>query len=55
MVRDRQKKLATRLRQLREELYGGDGTWALAEAIGIPEATWANYERGVTLPSFGTG
>src|SRR4051794_16087990 len=51
MVRDRQKKLAVRLRQLREELYGEDGTWTLAEAIGIPVATWGNYESGVTLPA----
>jgi hypothetical protein len=51
MVRDRHRILAQRLREIREELYGEDGTSTLAEALGIPEATWLNYEMGVTLPA----
>jgi hypothetical protein len=43
--------LAYRLREVREEVYGVDGIPALARALGVPELTWANYERGVTLPA----
>ena len=39
MVRELNRSLARRLRQIREELYGADGIPTLAEAIGIPEET----------------
>ena len=42
--------LAARLHEVREELYGRDAA-ALAAALGLPEATWLNYERGVTMPA----
>ena len=33
------------------ELYGEDGGPMLAEALGLPPRTWANYEMGVTVPA----
>ena len=51
MVRDLNRNLARRLRMLRRELYGTDGIPALAEALGIPDQTWSNYESGVALPA----
>jgi hypothetical protein len=51
MIRDRNRTLARRIREIREELYGEDGVPALAEALGIPARTWANYEGGVALPA----
>ena len=43
--------LAQRVRQVRLELYGENGSPVLAEALGIPAGTWANYESGVTIPA----
>jgi hypothetical protein len=30
---------------------GDDGVSALAEALGIPNRTWSNYQSGATLPA----
>ena len=43
--------LGRRLREIRVDLYGEDGGPRLAEALGIPVRTWANYEMGVTIPA----
>jgi hypothetical protein len=51
MTRDLNRSLAHRLRQVREDLYGECGVPILAEALGIPDRTWSNYESGVTLPA----
>jgi hypothetical protein len=50
-TRDLNRSLADRLRAIREDLYGGCGVPILAEALGIPDRTWSNYESGVTLPA----
>ena len=42
--------LAHRLHEVRIELYGDDGGPLLAELLGLPARTWANYESGVTIP-----
>jgi transcriptional regulator with XRE-family HTH domain len=42
--------LAHRLREVRLDLYGNDGGPLLADALGVPARTWANYESGVTIP-----
>jgi hypothetical protein len=44
-------ELGRRVREVRRELYGESGGPALAEALGVPTATWANYEHGVTIPA----
>ena len=44
------RELGGRLRQVRLELYGEDGVPALARLLGVPDRTWSNYERGVTIP-----
>ena len=49
MVRDLKRSLARRLRLIRRDLYGADGIPTLAEALGIPDQTWSNYESGITL------
>jgi hypothetical protein len=51
MIRELSQTLASRLRQIRLECYGPHGIATLATALGIPEGTWSNYERGVTLPA----
>ena len=51
MVRDLNRSLARRLRMIRRELYGADGIPTLAEALGIPNETWSNYEIGVAIPA----
>jgi hypothetical protein len=43
--------IGLRLRELREDLYGEAGATFLAAALGVPEATWRNYERGVGIPA----
>jgi hypothetical protein len=41
---------SSRIREARFEAYGEAGIPPLAEALGIPSMTWANYEMGVTIP-----
>lgn len=43
--------LARRIREVREDLYGPHGAQFLADALGLPLETWANHERGVTIPA----
>lgn len=43
--------LGPRLREIRRDLYGELGATALAAALELPEATWLNYEHGVTMPA----
>ncbi len=43
--------LALRVREVRAECFGEVGGPLLAEALGLPERTWANYESGVTIPA----
>jgi hypothetical protein len=42
--------LASRLREVRLELYGEHGLPRLAEALEIPARTWVHYESGITIP-----
>ena len=42
--------LARKLRKLRLEHFGEEGVTQLAQLLGLPEATWLNYEAGVTIP-----
>jgi hypothetical protein len=43
--------LAGRLKEVRTDLYGEKGAAEMAHALGVPERTWYNYERGVTVPA----
>jgi hypothetical protein len=43
--------LATRVRDIRVELFGEDGPAHVAALLGLPTRTWTNYEDGVTLPA----
>jgi len=43
--------LATRVREVREDLFGEHGGPALAEALRLPFRTWRNYESGCTIPA----
>lgn len=43
--------LSRRAREIRLELYGEGGAAVLAEAIGVPVATWLNFEAGVAVPA----
>jgi hypothetical protein len=43
--------LGQRLREIRDDLYGGNGAASLASALEIPLRTWLNYEIGVTMPA----
>jgi hypothetical protein len=44
-----QLEFRERIRRIRVETYGDDGTPRLAEALGIPVRTWENYESGVMI------
>ena len=43
--------MATRLAELRAELYGDRGGPEMARRLGIPVRRWYNYEGGVTVPA----
>jgi hypothetical protein len=43
--------LATRIREVRRELYGEQGAPLLAEDLDLPTRTWLNYESGVVIPA----
>lgn len=43
--------LGHRLQLVRQELFGQSGGPALAEILGLPARSWANYESGVTVPA----
>ena len=47
----RRLDLSERLREVREDLYGEDGSHFLADALEIPVQTWSNYESGVKVPA----
>ena len=47
---DERVQLARRIRVIRVERYG-EGVGDLAVGLGIPAATWRNYEAGVTMPA----
>jgi hypothetical protein len=42
--------LASRVGEVRRDLYGVHGGPILAEAMGLPFRTWLNYEAGCTIP-----
>jgi hypothetical protein len=42
--------LARNLREVRLKMYGEQGGPLMAEALGVPARTWANYESGVVIP-----
>jgi hypothetical protein len=48
---NRKPLFARRVREIRQDPYGGDGAKSLAAAINIPEPTWVNFERSVTMPA----
>lgn len=50
-MRLQQADLAHRVREVREDLYGEHGAQFLADALGLPLRTWANYEQGVIIPA----
>jgi hypothetical protein len=43
--------LARRLREVRDDHCGPRGAQFLADDLGLPLATWADYERGVAVPA----
>jgi hypothetical protein len=43
--------LAGRVHEIRRQVFGEQGGPRLAEALGLPDRTWRNYEAGVTIPS----
>jgi hypothetical protein len=44
-------RIGLRLQEIRKDLYGEGGVAVLAAALDLPEQTWLNYERGVTMPA----
>lgn len=43
--------LATRVRSVREELFGLHGGPLLAQTLGLPFRTWRDYEDGELMPA----
>lgn len=48
--KDPRLSLAGRLREIRLDRFGDDGT-VLASLLEVPERSWANYESGVMIPA----
>jgi hypothetical protein len=44
-------EVAKRVCEVRLDLYGQCGAPLLAEALGLPTASWLNFERGVNMPA----
>jgi hypothetical protein len=44
-------ELASRVRQIRIELYGEHGGPMLASALDLPFRIWSDYERGGAIPA----
>jgi transcriptional regulator with XRE-family HTH domain len=44
------RTFGNRLRMVREDLYGKQGSRSLANALKIPHQTWSNYESGIAVP-----
>ncbi len=44
-------QLSSRLREVRQEIFGEHGGPELARRLSIPARTWYNYETGVTVPA----
>lgn len=43
--------ISSRLREVRQEMFGEHGGPELARRLNIPARTWYNYETGVTVPA----
>jgi hypothetical protein len=43
--------ISARMREVRMELFGVHGGPMLAQQMGLPARTWADYENGVTVPA----
>jgi hypothetical protein len=50
-MQDERAELASRVREIRLDQFGKDGSVNLALALNIPGQTWENFERGVTIPA----
>jgi hypothetical protein len=44
-------QISSRLREVRQELFGEHGGPELARRLQLPARTWYNYESGVTVPA----
>lgn len=44
-------QISSRLRDVRQELFGEHGGPELARRLNLPARTWYNYETGVTVPA----
>jgi hypothetical protein len=44
-------QISSRLREIRQELFGEHGGPELARRLNLPARTWYNYESGVTVPA----
>ena len=44
-------QISSRLREIRQELFGEHGGPELARRLNLPARTWYNYETGVTVPA----
>lgn len=44
-------QISSRLREIRQELFGEHGGPELARQLDLPARTWYNYETGVTVPA----
>ena len=51
MDRHRNAQVASRIRDVRRELYGEHDAPRLAEDLELPTRTWLNYESGVIIPA----
>jgi hypothetical protein len=45
-------RLASRVREIRLDMFGEDGVASLSDALAIPARTWLNCENGVMMPAW---
>ncbi len=45
-------RLASRVREIRLDKFGGEGIANLSRAMNIPARTWEHFENGVMIPGW---
>jgi hypothetical protein len=50
-MRDEQREMARRVREVRVERFGEAGVLIVADLLCVPARTWRSFEAGVRIPS----
>ena len=50
-MRDEQREMARRVRQVRVERFGEEGVPIVADLLCVPARTWRSFEAGARIPA----